>query len=242
MPISWGPIDSKDEMLGRALTYLVLFSTLGIIVRWSIGVKLLTSAENDHDQERVDEEEDSEDSLDEREGTLYNNGENGEGSPLMAGGGPGGRPTRKQSLHRKSSTISFSNPPSTLGYTNRPARTYDNDTALSSPNNKNLALGKKTHASRKRPQSIFQSFPNTANPSEVGSDDEDDSRRAENDDEWGAERGAGRREEDGPESAMGERWAAFKRSCGKGAMRMGRIANRIGDFVSLFVSPLSSVY
>ena len=235
MPISWGPVDSKDEMLGRALTYLVLFSTLGIIVRWSFGVKLLTSAENDHDADRPDEEEeDSEDSLDEREGTLYANGENGEASPLIAEGGPGGRPQRKQSLHRKSSTISFSNPPSTLGYTNRPARSYDNDTALSSPNNKNLSLNKKTHASRKRPQSIFQSFPNTANPSEVGSDDEEDRRRAENEDEWGAERGAGRPEEDGPESAMGERWRSIKRKCGKGAMRIGRIAHRIGDFVSRF--------
>ena len=222
-------------MLGRALTYLVLFSTLGIIVRWSIGVKLLTSAENDHDEDRRDEEQDSEDSLDEREGTLYHNGENGEGSSLLAGGGPSGRPTRKQSLHRKSSTISYDNPPSTLGYTNRAARIYDNDTALSSPNNKHLAGAKKTRASR-RPQSIFQSFPNTANPSEVGSDDEED-RQGENEDEWGAERGAGRREEDGPESAMGERWAAIKRKCGKGAMRVGRIAHRIGDFVSLFPPP-----
>lgn len=33
-------------MLGRGLSYLVLFSSLGIIVRWSIGVKLLTSAES----------------------------------------------------------------------------------------------------------------------------------------------------------------------------------------------------
>ncbi|GAA6020954.1 hypothetical protein JCM11491_001561 [Sporobolomyces phaffii] len=45
LPLSWGKGDSKDAMLGRALSYLVLFSTLGIIVRWSIGVKLVSSAE-----------------------------------------------------------------------------------------------------------------------------------------------------------------------------------------------------
>jgi len=33
---------AEDEMLGRALSYLVLFSTLGIILRWSVGVKLLS--------------------------------------------------------------------------------------------------------------------------------------------------------------------------------------------------------
>jgi len=45
LPISWGPHDTKAAMLGRGLSYLVLFSTLGIIVRWSIGVKLVSSAE-----------------------------------------------------------------------------------------------------------------------------------------------------------------------------------------------------
>lgn len=30
--LKWGKGDSKDAMLGRALTYLVLYSTLGMIV------------------------------------------------------------------------------------------------------------------------------------------------------------------------------------------------------------------
>lgn len=30
--LEWGPDDNKDSMLGRALTYLVLYSTLGMIV------------------------------------------------------------------------------------------------------------------------------------------------------------------------------------------------------------------
>ncbi len=47
MPLQWGADDTPDQMLGRALSYLVLFSTLGIIVRWSFGVRLLSSAESD---------------------------------------------------------------------------------------------------------------------------------------------------------------------------------------------------
>ncbi len=30
--LKWGDDDSKDQMLGRALTYLVLYSTLGMMV------------------------------------------------------------------------------------------------------------------------------------------------------------------------------------------------------------------
>lgn len=39
------PEDTVDGMLGRALTYLVLFSTLGMFLRWSVGAKLLSSVE-----------------------------------------------------------------------------------------------------------------------------------------------------------------------------------------------------
>jgi hypothetical protein len=35
----------RSEMLGRALSYLVVFSTLGIIYRWSLAVKLLSGAD-----------------------------------------------------------------------------------------------------------------------------------------------------------------------------------------------------
>lgn len=34
-------------MLGRALTYLVLYSTLGMVLRWSFGVRLLTMADDE---------------------------------------------------------------------------------------------------------------------------------------------------------------------------------------------------
>ena len=33
--------DTPDDMMGRALTYLVLFSTLGTVLRWSVGANLL---------------------------------------------------------------------------------------------------------------------------------------------------------------------------------------------------------
>jgi len=32
--LKWTPDDNKDAMLGRALTYLVLYSTLGMMVRF----------------------------------------------------------------------------------------------------------------------------------------------------------------------------------------------------------------
>lgn len=45
------PEDTVNGMLGRALTYLVLFSTLGIFLRWSLAAKLLASVD---DEVRID--------------------------------------------------------------------------------------------------------------------------------------------------------------------------------------------
>ncbi|KAG8993327.1 hypothetical protein FRB93_002046 [Tulasnella sp. JGI-2019a] len=45
--LKWGKDDNKDSMLGRALTYLVLYSTLGMMVRWSYGVHLLSQADDE---------------------------------------------------------------------------------------------------------------------------------------------------------------------------------------------------
>lgn len=52
--LKWGFDDSKDQMLGRALTYLVLYSTLGMMLRWSWGVKLLSNADDEVDQTQHD--------------------------------------------------------------------------------------------------------------------------------------------------------------------------------------------
>ncbi|KAF8802808.1 endoplasmic reticulum auxin efflux carrier [Phlegmacium glaucopus] len=40
--LMWGMDDSQDFMLGRALTYLTMYSTLGMVLRYSYGVKLLS--------------------------------------------------------------------------------------------------------------------------------------------------------------------------------------------------------
>jgi predicted permease len=47
--LKWGKGDTKDAMLGRALTYMVLYSTLGMVLRWSYGVKLLANADDDEE-------------------------------------------------------------------------------------------------------------------------------------------------------------------------------------------------
>jgi hypothetical protein len=39
--LKWGHDDTKDQMLGRALTYLVLYSTLGMMVRSYTRTKLI---------------------------------------------------------------------------------------------------------------------------------------------------------------------------------------------------------
>lgn len=44
------PEDNVNGMLGRALTYLVLFSTLGMFLRWSLGAKLLSSIDESKDE------------------------------------------------------------------------------------------------------------------------------------------------------------------------------------------------
>ena len=48
--LKWDEHDTKDQMLGRALTYLVLYSTLGMMFRWSWGVRLLAAADDEADE------------------------------------------------------------------------------------------------------------------------------------------------------------------------------------------------
>lgn len=53
--LKWGKDDTRDGMLGRALTYLVLHSTFGMMLRWSYGVKLLSQADDDVPPEGAEE-------------------------------------------------------------------------------------------------------------------------------------------------------------------------------------------
>lgn len=45
--LKWGTDDNKNAMVGRALTYLVMYSTLGMVLRWSYGVRLLAQADDE---------------------------------------------------------------------------------------------------------------------------------------------------------------------------------------------------
>ncbi|KAI5989585.1 membrane transport protein-domain-containing protein [Pisolithus albus] len=45
--LKWTADDDQDAMFGRALTYLVVFSTLGMMLRWSYGVQLLGKADTE---------------------------------------------------------------------------------------------------------------------------------------------------------------------------------------------------
>ena len=40
--LKWGYDDNKNAMLGRALTYLVMHSTLGMMVRFSVDLLMVT--------------------------------------------------------------------------------------------------------------------------------------------------------------------------------------------------------
>ncbi|KAI0918349.1 hypothetical protein AcV5_002356 [Taiwanofungus camphoratus] len=50
--LKWGADDNQNAMVGRALTYLVVYSTLGMIVRWSYGVRLLSNADPEANAEQ----------------------------------------------------------------------------------------------------------------------------------------------------------------------------------------------
>ncbi|THU93630.1 hypothetical protein K435DRAFT_669909 [Dendrothele bispora CBS 962.96] len=62
--LHWTDDDNKNAMLGRALTYLVLYSTLGMVLRWSFGVKLLAQADDDVGPIRLPDDDDETDSSD----------------------------------------------------------------------------------------------------------------------------------------------------------------------------------
>ncbi|KAJ7830339.1 auxin efflux carrier [Mycena olivaceomarginata] len=43
--LKWGVDDNNNAMVGRALTYLLLYSTIGMVLRWSVGWHLLTQSD-----------------------------------------------------------------------------------------------------------------------------------------------------------------------------------------------------
>ncbi|KAF6750789.1 endoplasmic reticulum protein [Ephemerocybe angulata] len=51
--LMWGADDTKNIMLGRALTYLTMYSTLGMVIRYSYGIRLLARADTEVVQVRA---------------------------------------------------------------------------------------------------------------------------------------------------------------------------------------------
>ena len=265
MPLSWGPHDTKDSQLGRALSYLVLFSTLGIIVRWSIGVRLLTSAEAQDDEEdlaaasstitsgdpfsdaaRIEREQDeearhytngstSERERREREGLLSRGLEGGNGveNGVEGDGARGLAMGHKSSNVSEATTTTLNGGGSPKGSVKKTVSIKDGRSGalLSRDDDDDDAQpiisidGKK-----KRRDRIFQSFPNTPIPSQYGGSEPSDPSDWEDDDdaEWGARRGVGRRSVDKNES-----WEKVKRVFGKVGRPMKRWGKKVGAFVSL---------
>ena len=46
--LKWGNDDNKDGMLGRALTYLTMYSTLGMVVRAVFFLSVIEKTNNDY--------------------------------------------------------------------------------------------------------------------------------------------------------------------------------------------------
>lgn len=227
MPLSWGPHDTRDQQLGRALSYLVLFSTLGIIVRWSIGVRLLTSAEAvGGDDEDGEGETNVVEDLEAGEGGPF--ADEHEAAPLLndEGNGHGARARRgRQSTNTTTASTAVAGE----------GEQDDRISNIKSNGNGNLVKiidgdatpSKKSKRSQDR---VFQSFPNTPIPSQyggsqAGTDAGTDDDEEDDDAEWGAEHGSGRRHllKDG---------GAWRRRMRKAAKPFKRVGKAIGAFVS----------
>lgn len=117
--LKWSAHDTKEMMLGRALTYLVVYSTLGQTLRWSWGVRLLAEADEATD------EVDNDRSLDGSEdATVYNDTPAAERDPAAAFAQNSRFPS---SSRHPSITLSPSTPSTSVP----PALTYGNDQKLS---------------------------------------------------------------------------------------------------------------
>ncbi|KAI0787689.1 membrane transport protein-domain-containing protein, partial [Fomes fomentarius] len=51
--LKWEDDDNEDTMIGRALTYLVMYLTLGMLLRWSYGVHLLSQGDPESTSTKV---------------------------------------------------------------------------------------------------------------------------------------------------------------------------------------------
>ncbi|GAA5977805.1 hypothetical protein JCM11641_006078 [Rhodosporidiobolus odoratus] len=261
LPLAWGPHDTKDAMLGRGLSYLVLFSTLGIVVRWSIGVRLLTSAETEQeaepeaDVEAISASAPPPSSLDgsSDEATLRANDAN-EAEQDGAEDEEGSDDESREDDHllrHKPSTASILKKPSDSfpSASSSPKQSKlvllppDEDT--SGPGSDSLArTPSQQRKLRKKRARIFQSFPNTPvasvysastsrAASEVGDDNSDVNSDFDDEDaEWGAHRGFGRRwlSSSSPFARGGRKVKRFGRASWR---KTKRIAKQVNDFMTV---------
>ncbi|BGP24615.1 hypothetical protein Rt10032_c03g1273 [Rhodotorula toruloides] len=277
LPLAWGPHDTRDGMLGRGLTYLVLYSSLGIIVRWSIGVRLLSSAETqsptcdtatEGDAERGEAEGPGvrEDETDEREGdgllaTAERDGNARDVRKSTLKNGGGARRTRESTA--SSSTLTPE--PSSSSNSNGNGKLVPLPPDAIDPADDRGAFS--TPQRRRKRTRIFQSFPNTPIPSVYSSsslrssadsaslDDEDEDGDGEGDGslassgwddedaEWGARRGFGRRWL-GTGSVSGSPvLTRVKKGTARAWRKVKRVWSKVADFmtVPLWAAVLSLV-
>ncbi|KAF8609325.1 hypothetical protein BDV93DRAFT_518164 [Ceratobasidium sp. AG-I] len=181
--LKWGKGDTKDSMLGRALTYLVLYSTLGMMLRWSYGVHLLAQA--DEETLAADSAETENDPLLGRDGD-----ETAQGSPNE----PLARSKSRLSVTFDSSADERQSPSSSNASLSRlppqPPALIETNSKLKVPTEQDFARPRPT---RKTTAHTFYSFPATPARSHdnltsiaASSDtDYEEEHIAAEDDEWG---------------------------------------------------------
>lgn len=219
-------------MLGRALSYLVLFSTLGIIVRWSIGVRLVSSAEEgvelqgdegerDEDMRAMEEAESEEDS------TLRP-----ESSEEDVNNGNGLKPKRSilkdtSSNHQRTESSTSNSTPAKFVLLNETEPEQHQQHATIDPTATRPGQTLRREPSlRKKKGRIFQSFPNTPAHSTYGGSRASSVHGGDYDDD------------DDEEELTGSQkfQRGFKRKVWKPLKKFGKGLN---DFVSSFAFRLS---
>lgn len=238
--LKWGIQDTRDAELGRALSYLVLFSTLGIILRWSYGIQLLSTADDEvvNDEERpiVVNERDAASTTNGRAAShdvtapLLEEDEEGELNHSANGNGNGTVDSTKSPRFTEG-PITVNRPPNIRSRPRVPERRW---TAIGSKGDVGDVdfFGRDlTPAERKRvirqEFSNFRSFPNTPTRTPAASSyasstaatdtDEDEDSLDTDDEEY---EGIGRRDGTAPSSS---RWQAKFRKKRRGCMAWLRI-------------------
>ncbi|KAJ3973049.1 membrane transport protein-domain-containing protein [Lentinula raphanica] len=161
--LKWSPDDNKNAMLGRALTYLVLYSTFGMILRWSYGVRLLAQADDPLDSPIRLPEDGDESHIHDLEAMLPS-----ASTATMVDSPEQGRQSKTPSIIIDDSFTRESSPSPPPP----PVKVYDNDATLRA--RPDLS---KSHLHRS--SYFYRSFPNSPNQSRLSLQDLDDTRMAE---------------------------------------------------------------